>query len=362
MACRRGPRTICPRKAAQCGYQLTRDGSGVCCRQAPSVTADVTGAREPIVSLVMPVWRPKADWLIQAVDAALGQRGCHVELIVVDDGNIDPVARLLDGVRDERLRIVRIEHGGPSRARNAGIAASRGRWLRFIDCDDVIELDSTAHLLELIGPDDNVIAYGATVICNEALQPQRTIASRLQGDAAIACILSRFTVTLHALLFPRGVVESTGGWDPAIVECEDWDFSMRALEIARVRGDDRIAVYLRRHSDSHSGNIQAAYDGTMRLVAKYFQRHPEARRSRLGKRIGCTVEVLAAGWETGGRPWRSIRFWRATCVAPSVALPVLRTPVARRAQTLATRAVRRMVPPPVRRWLRARWRARGRIS
>src|SRR5882724_2135748 len=140
---------------------------------------DYASEGAPLVSLIMPVWRPRPKWLAQAVNSALGQRGCCIELILVDDGCPESIASLLSWVRDERLRILRIEHGGTSRARNAGMAASRGSHLRFIDCDDVIDPDSTARLLRLIGSDDNVIAYGATIVCDEQLRPQGKIASRL---------------------------------------------------------------------------------------------------------------------------------------------------------------------------------------
>jgi glycosyltransferase involved in cell wall biosynthesis len=57
---------------------------------------------EPLVSLVMPVWRPRPDWLLQAVRSALAQRDCELELIVVDDGNAEPLDALLAEVRDPR--------------------------------------------------------------------------------------------------------------------------------------------------------------------------------------------------------------------------------------------------------------------
>src|SRR5262249_22456176 len=160
-----------------------------------TTVVDSAGHCDPLVSLIMSVWRPRPDWLAQAVESALGQRGCHIELVLVDDGCPEPVAGLLSWVRDKRLRTLRIEHGGVSRARNAGIAASRGSRLRFIDCDDVIDLDSTARLLCLMGNNEDVIAYGATILCDAALRPQGKIASRLEGSASIACLLNQgFTV------------------------------------------------------------------------------------------------------------------------------------------------------------------------
>jgi len=79
-----------------------------------------------LVSLVMPVWRPRPGWLREAVVSALQEHACQIELIVVDDACEEPVAGLLAGIEDPRLRVLRIEHAGPYGARNAGIAAARG--------------------------------------------------------------------------------------------------------------------------------------------------------------------------------------------------------------------------------------------
>src|SRR5687768_15314239 len=112
-----------------------------------------------LVSHVMPVWRPRPEWLLAAARNALEQRGCQVELIVVDDGGDEPIAEWLAPIADERVRIIRIEHGGPATARNAGIAIARGELIRFIDCDDLMATDSTARLASYV-TGDNVIGYG----------------------------------------------------------------------------------------------------------------------------------------------------------------------------------------------------------
>jgi glycosyltransferase involved in cell wall biosynthesis len=259
------------------------------------------GAAEPdVVSLVMPVWQPRQDWLLAAVDSALGQRGCGVELIVVDDGCLEPVADLLAGVDDDRLHLLRIAHGGASHARNAGVAVSKGRWLRFVDCDDVLDLDSTAHLLELAG-DGDVLAYGATVWCDEELQPGSKMVSNLQGSALRACLLARFPVTLPTLLFPRWVVERVGDWDTEIRVSQDWDFLLRALEHAPVRGDDRVALFYRRHPHAASAGMlgspesaRLGEDGMRRVIERYFERHPNERETTLARKARANVELIMA--------------------------------------------------------------------
>src|SRR5438874_1905489 len=118
---------------------------------------------EPLVSFVMSARQPRRDWFEAAVNSALSQENCELELLVVDDGSPEPVERLLQGIDDPRLRVIRVDHGGISHARNAGIAEATGEHFRFIDADDVLEPGSTARLVRLAGEEPGgAVAYGAT--------------------------------------------------------------------------------------------------------------------------------------------------------------------------------------------------------
>lgn len=253
----------------------------------------------------MPVWAPRPGWLLAAVRSALGQTRCEIELVVVDDGCDIPVADLLAGIDDARLQVIRVPHGRVSRARNAGIEAARGEWFRFIDHDDVIVADSTAHLLELAAG-DAVVTYGATVVCDEELRPLSTISSSLQGYVVEACLLGRFDTTIHSLLYPRAVVEAVGPWEPSIVVSQDWDYALRAFELAEVRGDSHVSTWYRTHQSMNSRDVRRGIEGYELVLRRYFDRHPEQRGTRLERRAYATFHSFAAV-----RSARSLREYRA---------------------------------------------------
>jgi O-antigen biosynthesis protein len=286
----------------------------------------VTGA-SPLVSLIMPVWQPRADWLRAAVESALGQTGCAIELVVVDDGCEVPVSDLLSDLDDERMRIIRVSHGRVSRARNAGIEAARGSWFRFIDHDDVIVSDSTAYLLSLAGGDDRVVTYGATLVCDRDLRPLSTISSTDQGRVAEQCLLGRFDTTIHSLLFPRGIVEEVGPWEPSIVVSQDWDYALRAFELADARGDQRVATYYRTHAAMNSRDVSKGIEGYELVVRRYFDRHPEARKSALERRARASFHLFAATQSAARlRRYRAafVHLGRALSLDPKGSLATLR--------------------------------------
>lgn len=248
----------------------------------------------PQVSFVMPVYRPRVDWLKLAVGSALRQTGCTFELIVVDDGCSPPVEDLLSGRRDPRLRFVRGEHRGASVARNIGAKVARGRWVRFLDADDAYEAGSTERLLALAGGDLGILAYGATTFCDADLRPIWTMTSRIEGDALVPCLLGGFTVRPQSLLFPRDLVEAVGGWEPTLSIAHDWDLVLRVLEHVRVRGERRVATYYRRHSGGLTSDVEVGVGEARRVVSHYFERHPDALGSPLERRAEAMLRALAA--------------------------------------------------------------------
>jgi len=242
----------------------------------------------------MPVWRPRRDWLLQAVRSALGQRDCDLELIVVDDGNAEPLDELLAEVRDPALRLVRVAHGGPSHARSAGVEAAGGRLIRFVDADDVYEPGSTARLARLIGSDDDVIAYGRTVFCDEELRPVWTMACDLGGSIAGEAVLGHFRVRIQSLLFPAAVVRAAGPWDPSFPVCHDLEFIARALEHARVRPDPAVATWYRKHEDSVTSGFERGDDDIRRVIEGYLERHPDRRGTGFERRAVASRHAVAA--------------------------------------------------------------------
>ena len=251
-----------------------------------------------LVSLIMPAWRPRSDWLHEAVASALDEQACEIELIVVDDGNEQPVAELLADVADPRLRVMRIEHAGPYAARNAALAEARGHFVRYVDADDIAEPGSTGRLLALAqAHEGEVLAYGATMMCDDALVPQRLVAAETEGNAVEECVLGGFDVYVVSILYPRAVLERAGPWEEtAFTVSGDWDYVLRVLEQAPVRRLDEIVTRYRRHPTSvtKSSRVAAGADAGRLVLERFFERNPQRRGSALERRAYTNLHLLRA--------------------------------------------------------------------
>jgi glycosyltransferase involved in cell wall biosynthesis len=300
-----------------------------------------------LVSLIMPAWRPDPRWLLEAVASALAQEGCAVELILIDDGSPEPVAAWLEDIADPRLRLVRIEHGGVSRARNAGIAAARGECMRFIDADDVIPPRSTAALLAAASPSAGV-TYGATLMCDADLKPLRTLRCELEGDVLVPCLLGRLDTMLPSFLFERRVVEAAGPWNEALALCEDYDFVLRAVACTSVRAVDEVVAWYRRHgaSATRTADLDTAEAAWRAVIDGFFARRPELAGTRLQRRAEAVLLLdRARAYAHLGQPRKALRrLWSAAGRSPLGAARTL-IEISRRAALARLKRPGRRGPP-----------------
>ncbi len=92
------------------------------------------------ISIIIPSYNTPEEYVSRALESVRAQTFTDYEVIVVDDGSEpayhEALARAVAGC--EKARLLTIEHGGVSWARNAGVAAARGDYIAFLDADDVL--------------------------------------------------------------------------------------------------------------------------------------------------------------------------------------------------------------------------------
>jgi glycosyltransferase involved in cell wall biosynthesis len=102
--------------------------------------------KQPELSIIIPVYNGQ-DYILRCLDSILRQQGAsQYEIIVVNDGSTDDTAKILSAVADAHpnITVITQANAGVSVARNNGIAASHGKYVTFVDCDDMVGLNREA--------------------------------------------------------------------------------------------------------------------------------------------------------------------------------------------------------------------------
>ena len=123
----------------------------------------------PIVSVIVPVYNAEA-YLGKCIRSILSQTFQDYELLIIDDGSTDGSGAICDKLclEDSRVKVIHKANGGVSSARNIGITEASGKWIVFVDADDIVSSDYLVHLYEKVADcDDNLLVFGSYYVCKK---------------------------------------------------------------------------------------------------------------------------------------------------------------------------------------------------
>jgi glycosyltransferase involved in cell wall biosynthesis len=217
---------------------------------------DSRPGERPLVSIVIPCYK-QAHLLGDAIESALAQTYPNVEIVVVDDGSPDDPGAVV--ARYPSVRFVRQPNRGAAAARNAGIRASRGEYIVFLDGDDVLlphALDTGVE--ELIARPACAFVHG---VCERRKLDGTLLKARpiVEGEVDLYLELLRGNCVrgLHSVVFRRTAIEAVGGFDEARRQAQDWGLYLKIARRFPTYGHGRLVSVYRRHGDNVNGRRHA---------------------------------------------------------------------------------------------------------
>lgn len=97
-----------------------------------------------MISVVIPLYNKEASIKL-SLNSVLSQSYHDFEVVIVDDGSTDHSVSKVEEIQDSRIRLIRQENGGPSKARNTGVKNAKGKWILFLDADDELLPDALQY-------------------------------------------------------------------------------------------------------------------------------------------------------------------------------------------------------------------------
>lgn len=262
------------------------------------------------ISVVIPTFN-RAKMVCDCVASVLAQRGVSLEVVVVDDCSPDETGEMVSARfgSDGRVKYLRNERNSfQAVSRNAGAKVSCGRYLFFLDDDNILEPDALSELIKCFSrhPDAGLVAPLAvhqrpssrnliwTLGCDFnrwTSQPSDTF-SNLPFDCLPAEPIDRpTTYSPNAFMVPRAVFDSVGGFDEDYVQIfEESDFGWRIVE------SGRTAWIATRARTSHFGFLEPGCVPELRQlgIEKRYRTYCFARnRLRFAKRHFSRIQSLS---------------------------------------------------------------------
>ncbi len=244
----------------------------------------IASPSHPLVSVVIPTYN-QPDQLREALASVRSQTVSDWEAIVVDNSTSDATARVIDELRDPRIRLFPIRNEGIiARSRNLGIGESSAPLVAFLDSDDRWHPTKLARCLEVLATN-----AAAVLVCHLERtvidgHPAGVIRYRpYDGDVARRLITRGNCLSTSAVVARRQALCDVGGFDERddFVTAEDYDLWIRLAQrgsfvlLPEVLGDYAV------HSANACGNVARHYAAVRSVVARHVSalRASEARRA-----------------------------------------------------------------------------------
>jgi len=269
---------------------------------------DPLPAERGLISVVVAAYDAEAT-IVGCVESILAQSYRPLELIVVDDGSTDATVELLERhPARKRFEILQLENGGPSRARNRGVASTRGEWVAFFDSDCMLEEDC----LELLarGLEDATVASigGRQLSPDDESRFGLDVAGSFEAIGFLTGYLQsgrggEIVETAHnpscIVLYRRSAFVAVGGFDEGLWPGEDVDLDHR-LQRAGWRHLFHPRAAIRHYRPSDLGGLRRMMRSYGRAQLLLLKRYGPFR----------TLHFLALGGVAVAVAWVGILFWR----------------------------------------------------
>lgn len=115
------------------------------------------------VSIIVPVYKIEEVFLRECLDSLTALESESAEILLIDDGSPDNSGAICDeyAAKDTRVRVVHKENAGVSAARNDGIRLAQGKYITFVDADDVVDAACLDRQITRLKTDDcEMVACG----------------------------------------------------------------------------------------------------------------------------------------------------------------------------------------------------------
>lgn len=249
----------------------------------------------PSISVVIPAYNAER-FLKDALDSVFGQSSLPNEVLVIDDGSTDDTGRLAQSISG--VRCIHQGNAGVSAARNRGTEEAGGRFIAFLDADDVWESDKLS--IQILGLRDDAFAYSARTETDARLDPIRVV----QSDRSVPVLEGllfhgNIVGTPSSVIAPRAALLEVGGFDPNLSMCADWDMWIRIATRLKSDYSEKPLLRYRVHRDSMSANLRRYESDSTYMMKKAFALPlPVGLRARRREAESRMWEVLAGCyWE-----------------------------------------------------------------
>lgn len=193
---------------------------------------------QPLVSIIIPMYNA-SDYIEATLLSALGQTWPNVEVIVIDDESTDNSLTVAKQYKD-KITVLQQSNKGASAARNLGLASASGKYIQFLDADDLLSADKIAAQVEVLNGSEDYLALCGTVHFTDGDDHLTYSVQHDWGSKGtefpLEFLLDLYgandaggMIQTNAWLTPKALIDKVGYWNEMRSPDDDGEFFCRLL-------------------------------------------------------------------------------------------------------------------------------------
>lgn len=248
----------------------------------------------PLISVVMPTFNPKKEWLIEAIESVKRQIYQNWELCIADDASTNEDIRIIlnnYAKEDSRIKVFfRQENGHISAASNSALSLATGKWVALLDHDDLLSENALFWVADAINQNPNIrLLYSDEDKINDK---GNRFDPYFKCDWNIDLFYSHNLIT-HLGVYYAELLKEINGFRIGFEGAQDYDLAIRCIEkihFSQIYHIPRVLYHWRIHDQSTAKNSDAkpyAMLAGERALNEHFQR----------QKIDASVKLLGHGYK-----------------------------------------------------------------
>ena len=226
---------------------------------------------DPLVSIIIPVYNAES-YLAETIESALAQTLIDKEIIIIDDGSTDGSLAIARSYCGGMVKVLAQKNQGAGAARNKGLAEATGRYIQFLDADDLLSPDKIAAQLAVMDGREDVLCitdsyYFKNTIAHSIAAPSDQWFkqnSDIPSDFLLKLYADDDTlpgyggmITIHAWLTPSCLIAQAGGFSNLLSVDDDGEFFCRVvLQSKGILYSEQGNAYYRKYDNNNSLSAQ----------------------------------------------------------------------------------------------------------
>lgn len=259
---------------------------------------------DPLVSIVIPCYNDE-KYVGEALQSTVGQTYPNIETVVVADGSTDNSLDIIQSFGNE-VRWERQANQGAPAARNRGLELAEGKYIKFLDADDVLMedcIEQQVHHAEDLPDEQKAVVFGDAIWINEdgsELDGYDDLRGRTSDEDPVTHLLHSNPLT-SCPLHRRDYLQDVGGFDPSLPRSQEHDLHLRlALAGVEFVYEPGATYYFRQHEGSDRISGRSYVEQGLMTHFDLVKHHAQLIEDQRGALSGEVRQALAQSlWRHG---------------------------------------------------------------